>query len=50
LYDDEESDDGMSAFFDHFLEHGGREMEVRRRKKSGEVFWASPDFVYAHQS
>ncbi|WP_423682126.1 putative bifunctional diguanylate cyclase/phosphodiesterase [Undibacterium sp. WLHG33] len=41
LYDDEESDDGMSAFFDHFLEHGGREMEVRRRKKSGEVFWAS---------
>ncbi|MEB0139822.1 MULTISPECIES: putative bifunctional diguanylate cyclase/phosphodiesterase [unclassified Undibacterium] len=26
---------------DEFLQHGGREMEVRRRKKSGEVFWAS---------
>lgn len=41
LYEDEESDESMSAFVDHFLEHGGREMEVRRRKKSGEVFWAS---------
>lgn len=27
--------------FDLFLEQGGREMEVRRRKKSGEIFWAS---------
>ncbi len=25
---------------DEFLTHGGREMEVRRRRKSGEVFWA----------
>jgi diguanylate cyclase (GGDEF)-like protein/PAS domain S-box-containing protein len=39
LYADEDEDD--SAFEDVFLEHGGREMEVRRRKKSGEEFWAS---------
>jgi diguanylate cyclase (GGDEF)-like protein/PAS domain S-box-containing protein len=36
LYADEESDHA-----DDFAEHGGRMMEVRRRKKSGEVFWAS---------
>ncbi|HEV7817174.1 MAG TPA: EAL domain-containing protein [Janthinobacterium sp.] len=36
LYTDEDS-----AFRDPFLEQGGRLMEVRRRKKSGEVFWAS---------
>jgi diguanylate cyclase (GGDEF)-like protein/PAS domain S-box-containing protein len=36
LYVDEESD-----HTDAFAEHGGRMMEVRRRKKSGEVFWAS---------
>ena len=36
LYADE--DDG---FEDTFAEQGGRMMEVRRRKKSGEVFWAS---------
>ncbi|MES2104149.1 MAG: EAL domain-containing protein [Pseudomonadota bacterium] len=39
LYDDEELD-GLKLF-DMFLEQGGREMEVRRRKKSGEIFWAS---------
>lgn len=39
LYDDEEID-GL-RLFDSFLEEGGREMEVRRRKKSGEIFWAS---------
>ncbi|MCU6435363.1 EAL domain-containing protein [Undibacterium sp. Jales W-56] len=39
LYDEEEAD-GL-RLFDSFLENGGREMEVRRRKKSGEVFWAS---------
>ncbi|MES2070360.1 MAG: EAL domain-containing protein [Pseudomonadota bacterium] len=39
LYDDEELD-GLKLF-DTFLEQGGREMEVRRRKKSGEIFWAS---------
>jgi diguanylate cyclase (GGDEF)-like protein/PAS domain S-box-containing protein len=36
LYDDEDM-----SFHDAFLEHGGRLMEVRRKKKSGEVFWAS---------
>ena len=36
LYEDEET-----GFHDAFLEQGGRLMEVRRRKKSGEVFWAS---------
>ena len=39
LYADPEDDD--PSFQDVFLEHGGREMEVRRRRKSGEVFWAS---------
>lgn len=36
LYDEEDT-----GFHDAFLEQGGRLMEVRRRKKSGEVFWAS---------
>ncbi|NIA57012.1 EAL domain-containing protein [Massilia sp. TW-1] len=36
LYADEEVD-----VQDAFAEQGGRMMEVRRRKKSGEVFWAS---------
>ncbi|MBV6324644.1 putative bifunctional diguanylate cyclase/phosphodiesterase [Duganella violaceipulchra] len=36
LYDDEDE-----SFDDTFLEQGGRLMEVRRKKKSGEVFWAS---------
>ncbi len=36
LYDDEDT-----GFHDAFLEQGGRLMEVRRKKKSGEVFWAS---------
>ena len=36
LYADEEPER-----FDAFAEEGGRMMEVRRRKKSGEVFWAS---------
>jgi diguanylate cyclase (GGDEF)-like protein/PAS domain S-box-containing protein len=39
LYADPDADD--SSFDDVFLEHGGREMEVRRRRKDGEVFWAS---------
>ncbi len=39
LYADEDADD--SSFDDVFLEHGGREMEVRRKKKNGDVFWAS---------
>ena len=36
LYADEEPET-----VDAFAEQGGRMMEVRRRKKSGEVFWAS---------
>jgi len=36
LYADEDE-----GFHDVFAEQGGRMMEVRRRKKSGEVFWAS---------
>ncbi|MES2164926.1 MAG: PAS domain S-box protein, partial [Pseudomonadota bacterium] len=36
LYDDEDE-----SVDDTFLEQGGRLMEVRRKKKSGEVFWAS---------
>lgn len=39
IYDDEDIDG--SRLLDPFMEHGGREMEVRRRKKSGEIFWAS---------
>ena len=37
LYENEE-DDPQS---DYFLTHGGRTMEVRRKRKNGEVFWAS---------
>jgi len=33
--------DEAEGFRDVFAEQGGRMMEVRRRKKSGEVFWAS---------
>jgi diguanylate cyclase (GGDEF)-like protein/PAS domain S-box-containing protein len=40
LYADPNSDDD-DGFQDAFLEHGGRELEVRRRRKSGEIFWAS---------
>ena len=36
LYVDEDP-----TFHDGFMEQGGQLMEVRRRKKSGEVFWAS---------
>nr|WP_315476818.1 EAL domain-containing protein [uncultured Undibacterium sp.] len=39
LYESEEAND--LSVRDIFLERGGREMEVKRRKKSGEVFWAS---------
>jgi diguanylate cyclase (GGDEF)-like protein/PAS domain S-box-containing protein len=38
LYESEDEEDSLA---DMFLEQGGREMEVRRRKKSGEIFWAS---------
>jgi diguanylate cyclase (GGDEF)-like protein/PAS domain S-box-containing protein len=39
LYENEDEDD--TSLNDVFLSQGGREMEVRRRKKSGEAFWAS---------
>ncbi|MEW7850355.1 EAL domain-containing protein [Massilia aurea] len=42
LYADEDLGDEAGAVLpDQFAEHGGRMMEVKRRKKSGEVFWAS---------
>ena len=41
LYADPDIDDDSESFRDAFLEEGGRELEVRRRRKSGEVFWAS---------
>ncbi|MDP3785909.1 MAG: EAL domain-containing protein [Undibacterium sp.] len=39
LYDQDDPRDDIHS--DAFLAFGGREMEVRRRKKTGEVFWAS---------
>ena len=42
LYADEDlGEEEGDVLPDLFAEHGGRMMEVRRRKKSGEVFWAS---------
>jgi diguanylate cyclase (GGDEF)-like protein/PAS domain S-box-containing protein len=41
LYADPDAEEDSDGFHDAFLEYGGREMEVRRRRKSGEVFWAS---------
>jgi diguanylate cyclase (GGDEF)-like protein/PAS domain S-box-containing protein len=41
LYADPDAEDDSEGFHDAFLEHGGRELEVRRRRKSGEIFWAS---------
>ena len=38
LYVDTDEDDPL---FNAFLENGSHEMSVRRRKKSGEIFWAS---------
>jgi diguanylate cyclase (GGDEF)-like protein/PAS domain S-box-containing protein len=40
LYVDEVDEEGADCS-DTFAEQGGRMMEVRRRKKSGEIFWAS---------
>ncbi|HUW51299.1 MAG TPA: EAL domain-containing protein [Sulfuricella sp.] len=39
LYADEEEDD--SLLYQDLFDKGGREMVVRRRKKTGEIFWAS---------
>lgn len=36
-----DADESPSLLLDIFLEDGGREMQVRRRKKNGDVFWAS---------
>ena len=41
LYADPDIDDDSEGFRDAFIEEGGRELEVRRRRKSGEIFWAS---------
>ncbi len=41
LYADPDADDDSECFHDAFLEDSGRELEVRRRRKSGEIFWAS---------
>ncbi|MFC5300917.1 putative bifunctional diguanylate cyclase/phosphodiesterase [Azospira restricta] len=46
LYADE--DESMEGFFNAFLADGSREMKVRRRKKSGEVFWASVSLSVSH--
>jgi diguanylate cyclase (GGDEF)-like protein/PAS domain S-box-containing protein len=41
LYADQDAHQQQDDVSDAFAEQGGRMMEVRRRKKSGEVFWAS---------
>ncbi len=41
LYADPDADDDSEGFQEAFLENGSRELEVRRRRKSGEIFWAS---------
>jgi len=41
LYVEDESGDNEVAFSDALFDESKREMEVRRRRKSGEVFWAS---------
>ena len=48
LYANESENDEQGH--DEFLEHGGREMEVRRRRKSGEVFWASLSLSTMHDA
>ena len=49
LYADED-EDGGPQLQDTFLEQGGREMEVRRRRKSGETFWASLTLSLIHDA
>lgn len=41
LYADPDADDDSDGFQGAFLTNGSREVEVRRRRKSGEIFWAS---------
>ncbi|MFZ6748210.1 putative bifunctional diguanylate cyclase/phosphodiesterase [Undibacterium sp. Ren11W] len=51
LYDNEEDSGGEGGSHpDTFLEFGGREMEVRRRKKTGEIFWASLSLSTLHDA
>lgn len=45
LYADTHND---YPLFNAFLESGSHEMTVRRRKKSGEIFWASVSLSVAH--
>jgi diguanylate cyclase (GGDEF)-like protein/PAS domain S-box-containing protein len=47
LYAEDHND---NVLYDEFLEHGGREMEVRRRRKSGEIFWARLAFSQMHDA
>jgi len=48
LYAEGDEDDPL---FNAFLENGSHEMNVRRRKKSGEIFWASVSLSVArHES
>lgn len=44
--DEDENEDDLLG--DVFLEQGGHKMEVRRRRKSGEVFWASLSLSLVH--
>ena len=41
LYEDEEENGQGKDILDDFLTNGANEMEVRRRRKNGDVFWAS---------
>ncbi|MCK6405195.1 MAG: EAL domain-containing protein [Rhodocyclaceae bacterium] len=46
LYADEDA--SADGFFNAFMENGSREMKVRRRKKSGDIFWASVSLSVSH--
>ena len=48
LYADEDKSD--EPFLNAFLEGGSHEMKVRRRKKSGERFWASVSLSVSHDT
>ena len=41
LYEDEDANAQGKDILDDFLTNGANEMEVRRRRKNGDVFWAS---------
>ncbi|MEK7736223.1 MAG: EAL domain-containing protein [Pseudomonadota bacterium] len=51
LYTDEDEVAGGDLRLQGILgEHGGHEMEVRRRRKSGEIFWASLSLSLMHDA